>query len=1810
MTTPGLREEEAKRHLQDILRGTSQELRQEYAISIGRAAPATGLLTVSSSMRCLRKHFEPVTVHLEVMLLLHADFRKISGSGADVFRSSSVSLDPQQTQEHLRRFLRDDFRFRTSTAMYPFVGLLSNATSLNNTWPASLKETAFSYWMRWHRALYSLLDINLEHIIENVEKCMEEFMAARSFEEEVIAVGSTSGSVVMGPLLEVFFEYLSRFKNASASHKTLGPFILKVGNWVTAWADDICSPNPTFSDVLTTANSRAFVTNYLKERAQRIVNIVEREQANLDRTAARRFSSMASVASQKDIGHLLNVLAGQYEGPGEVRKDGPRHSNDFVAISDIQVAPTDDELTCKLPPFLPVNIPNAPHPLPSDSMERLFDIQFRLLREELLAPLRTSVQVTLEDMSAPSFRKTQLSEIKKKKGGRYNYQDRHDSVMFNVYTNVEFSKLEMDSRRGMVIEVRMNTPPGSARSDKASTRASYWSNGGGKRLMQGGLVALMWRQHERVEVYLGVVSSTNEKLVEAAKANKERLSVRIQFFDALINFKALEKLRKNDKSNKATDEGLLIESNVVFEAIRPFLESLKREPETIPFRKYLPHPSSSSLSDIHIDPPAYSLVPNFAFELNSLFREGVERNHLRLETSNPDSIATARIELAQRSRLDSSQAEAIIDALTRELALIQGPPGTGKTYMGEELIRVLVENKVKPILLIAFTNHALDHMLTSVIESGITSKVVRLGGRSTDEMIKKYSIEELEKVANRSRLSRSLKSEFRDMKEVEEEIMALLKRFIETNIPSHVLVDSHLSILYPDHIQNLNLAPSWIQQLYHMQSLDSDDSKDAWKAVRMKGKEETRDDSLYSFWKTGKDLDFLHVHREPRRISNEIVGGGDLHNCFSTLLSSQTNDDAADSLSVSSEGADDDVGVESKRQQMIPPVLGSAQNTYSQTPKQIGNAPSFELSDLRQSAVSRLNISDLKDAVEFFELYGEPRIPQVPTSDRSLDDLLDCEDVWSFSASERSRIDAHWVTEFRDFSYRTQKQRFEDLFAKHQDLRERQRNRDEEIRLELMRDSDLIGAAKVIAMLKGLGPRVMIVEEAGQVQESHVLASLVDSVNHLILIGDPLQLRPTLNNYGLSMDNPQGGELFKFDMSLMERLSSTGLPMSRLDVQRPMQSMVEEKTLFPSTILSRRVAMIKDLVKYLLRQGCYSNEGSIVILCAYLGQLAKVRDALKSEMTVVLDERDEVALAEREGDTEAQGEVSVERVDVTQKVKIRSVDNYQGEEADIVILSLVRNSGAGQERNQQDIVGSRTPPKIGFLKELEPSQGTLDELIITLPGCHHSFTVETLDGHCHMEDYYEKDEQDKWLKLKSPATGYKQPPTCPTCRRAIRSPRYGRVYKRADLDILERNTATAMTRSLNSAKTEFNAFDRISAREKLASETWPSPASEFSFSQEALKASTKERKRVLSSTQDFPVEWNVLDPGKPLHGIWNVASKHWLRHIEPMRSAYQQARNVALTRSAHMKAWESAFSSFYRQEIEAAVQDPLNAPYDIQDRAMQAAKRNVGQSKPLADKRFCVEAIWLTLDIRFLLVDLAQGWLRGQSKGGRSPEHSKLWSIYIAFILATCERDAGVALRIAEESDSQRQMLSSRILVLNSGLETFKFNLRVSQDAGLSKEDRESLIERIKVKIEDTKNSITEEVKRRRGNKQVPREQFENLFKNPAGAILEEWKELESSLCNNAIYSPISYEEKKQVVGALMSNWDFTHSGHFYTCPNGHTFVISECGGAMETARCPECFETIGGTGHNLVSSNRRDFEFEAIAREQGAQESPWAWGR
>ena len=75
---------------------------------------------------------------------------------------------------------------------------------------------------------------------------------------------------------------------------------------------------------------------------------------------------------------------------------------------------------------------NAPHHLQAGSMEKQLDINFRLLREELLAPLRRAVMQIRLDLQniGNQHHGTDLRRIQKARGGLL--KDDRGSPMLNV----------------------------------------------------------------------------------------------------------------------------------------------------------------------------------------------------------------------------------------------------------------------------------------------------------------------------------------------------------------------------------------------------------------------------------------------------------------------------------------------------------------------------------------------------------------------------------------------------------------------------------------------------------------------------------------------------------------------------------------------------------------------------------------------------------------------------------------------------------------------------------------------------------------------------------------------------------------------------------------------------------------------------------------------------------------------------------------------------------------------------------------------------------------------------------------------------------------------------------------------------------------------------------------------------------------------------------------------------------------------------------------------------------------------------------
>jgi hypothetical protein len=285
-------------------------------------------------------------------------------------------------------------------------------------------------------------------------------------------------------------------------------------------------------------------------------------------------------------------------------------------------------------------------------------------------------------------RLTILEKLLASKGGAYRTSG-VNSVFFYLYTGVRFAPVKAE-RRNFSVGLLLDAPPGGARDQNGKKRAEYWDHS--KRLQRGSLVALVIISPGRFQVFLGTTISTGADIGESAKPDANTIQLRISFFDAEIELMAL---RRQSITINSSTYAVLLDNSIMFEAIQPFLRTLQEvEPTSIPFANTISH--SGSLDSLQVEPPRYARVPWFRYNLQCLARHGL--NIPNLNANDATSVALARQHLVRSSELDPSQADALIEALTREVSLIQGyvihslkkrasyrrvirPPGTGKVWL-------------------------------------------------------------------------------------------------------------------------------------------------------------------------------------------------------------------------------------------------------------------------------------------------------------------------------------------------------------------------------------------------------------------------------------------------------------------------------------------------------------------------------------------------------------------------------------------------------------------------------------------------------------------------------------------------------------------------------------------------------------------------------------------------------------------------------------------------------------------------------------------------------------------------------------------------------------------------------------------------------------------------------------------------------------------------------------------------------------------------------------------------------------------------
>lgn len=359
------------------------------------------------------------------------------------------------------------------------------------------------------------------------------------------------------------------------------------------------------------------------------------------------------------------------------------------------------------------------------------------------------------------------------------------------------------------------------------------------------------------------------------------------------------------------------------------------------------------------------------------------------------------------------------------------------------MLRVLLAT-VRPVLMIAFTNHALDHMLTGVLDAGITKKIVRLGSRSASERIAEFSMENLEMVAGKSMLDRSLGHHFYKLKEAEKEIDAFMKQFMRTDAsPDDIM--RYLQMQYPEHYELLSCADPWVFELYEQFKTQ----EEGWTRVAgPRHRQETEDTSLYTFWLKGIDITFLSTPKyPPSRVEQSKKKEGsamkELANRFESLRveseSGETDVPNDDTGSHEEEDDDDDdeeepwLSPEAWPEGQVPSEEGADVPVESPKPTQPVSTSTIKAS-ARMEDVEQGRESIIRSNVEhFFSARGYISVPATPRGDRELDMLLAVGEVWLMSQAERERLHAYWERDLIMRRASTHEEDFDALRRKHQE---------------------------------------------------------------------------------------------------------------------------------------------------------------------------------------------------------------------------------------------------------------------------------------------------------------------------------------------------------------------------------------------------------------------------------------------------------------------------------------------------------------------------------------------------------------------------------------------------------------------------------------------------------------------------------------------------------------------------------------------------------------------------------------------------------
>ncbi|XP_044753526.1 NFX1-type zinc finger-containing protein 1-like isoform X3 [Coccinella septempunctata] len=889
-----------------------------------------------------------------------------------------------------------------------------------------------------------------------------------------------------------------------------------------------------------------FIDNLLKLVKSSLLNIREIEnQHNLHicdetkdnlKSLIDRAEEIKANSQTKKILETKNFVDNSEEEPPE----------DFHEIS---IFPTTFELVQTRKPFLRKNIVIGPY----RDVNHYLDVQFRLLREDFVGPLRHGIQDYLSGKS------------------------RRDIQDIKIHPKVQFLN------------------PITATGDYCVLLKFHF----------GGKLSNFKFEDSRKFMFGSLVCFTNDNFNTILFGRiVDRKSEYLKQGQLVIGFNKPEEVIYNA-------DYIMVECSIYFEPYHHVLKVLKgiRE-EEFPMKNYI------------VDVDKKIIMPNFG---NPMIPYQIKNNFQNYDWYLFDGGRIPRF-----NDLNESQNNAFIAALTRQFSIIQGPPGTGKTYVGLKIAKTLLNNsevwcKESPILVICFTNHALDQFLEGLIDT--TDKILRIGGQSKNENLKRFQLREH---------ARKMSPAVWRAKDQVMHYLRLIKN----------VTDNLKSIANHNYILNFRVFASVIPHF-----------GESWLANA----------------KEKEFLDWLLTESIPNTEDNSREEQSHLIRQFQNVAIEDSDDDDEEEENERDDLYDIIANMESNVQE---PLLDLKQlqekiiyncsrlddlRSQMEDDEMVFQYMSLEAQNERLKAIC--NIVNQNMALAFNQSTEKPK--------------TDVRHSKHIPVNERWSLYFYWIQLYKEkllVMYDDYNVEYRKAFELYNELQEMGN-------IEILKTMKVIGmtttgAARLHSSLQILKCPIVIVEEAAEVLEAHVVSALTTSCQQLILIGDHQQLRPNTANYQME-------KFYHLGISLFERMVQNEVQCFTLNTQhrmRPEISALIKPSIYPDlkdheSVMERpriqgidkclyfidhehpeessagnskknihEAKFLVHLARYLILNG-YEPE-QITILAAYLGQMFEIQKEKK-------------------------------KMHLLQNVRISVLDNYQGEESDIILLSLVRNNNEG-----------------------------------------------------------------------------------------------------------------------------------------------------------------------------------------------------------------------------------------------------------------------------------------------------------------------------------------------------------------------------------------------------------------------------------------------------------------------------------------------------------------------------------------------------